>query len=143
MSEKKYLHPNVFKYIEHELYNYTTSKRELANIREEILESSASQEVCVQSTPSSSVESKVVKLTSSVAIAKIERVILAVDRSLVRLKDDHQMLFDLKYKQGRSWQQVCIDMPCSESSCYNIRRELVFAVADALGFIFLEKPPKR
>lgn len=129
---------SVFRYIEHELYNYEQTKQDLALYREQILEGTSSPEVSVQSSPGDVTANKAVKLTSSAFVVQAERIVDAVEKSLTILGDRHKELFRLKYQMGVSWPNITIDMGISDRTYYRIRRELVLTVGQQLGLINVE-----
>lgn len=125
----------VFKYVEHELYNYDLTKKIIDELREDIILSTPYKEA-VGSTKagvSDATAKKAVKLVSSVTLARMTRTVMAIDRALARLTDDHRQLFELKYRQALPWQRVCDEMPTSERTYFRLRRELVLMVAVELG----------
>ena len=132
------INKSIFRYIEHELYNYEQTKKDLALYREQILEGTASPEVAVQSSPGDVTANKAVKLTSSAFVVQAERVINAIDRSLAILGDRHKELFKLKYQMGITWPNITIDMGISDRTYYRLRRELVITVGQQLGLINVE-----
>ena len=129
---------SIFRYIEHELYNYEQTKKDLALYREQILEGTAYPEVSVQSGPGDVTQSKAIKLTSSAFVVQAERVISSVDKALTILGDKHRELFRLKYQTGVSWPNITLDMGISDRTYYRIRRELVTTVGQQLGLINAE-----
>lgn len=129
---------SIFRYIEHELYSYKQTKKDLALYREQILEGTSSPEVSVQSSPGDVTANKAVKLTSSAFVVQAERTISAIDRALDMLGDRHKELFRLKYQMGVSWPNITIDMGISDRTYYRLRRELVITVGQQLGLINVE-----
>ena len=126
---------SIFRYIEHELYSYDETKRELARYREDVLEGTHFPEVSVRSNPGDSTASKVVRLTSSAFVIHAEKVINAVDRSLAILGDKYMELFEYKYQKGLPWQEVVLEMDISDRTYFRLRRELVMTVGQQLGLI--------
>lgn len=124
----------VFQYIEYELLNYDTTRQVLDELREDVIGETTRPEVMVSGgrTPDPTV-TKTVKLVQCAALARMERVVRAVDRSLGKLSDNHRHLFDAKYCRCMKWPQVCREMAISERSFFRIRRELVAMVAHELG----------
>ena len=104
---------SVFRYIEHELYQYAETKKEIELCREEIMESRPSSEVSVQSGLGDSTASKGIKLMTSPFLLKAERTIRAIDNSLNMLCDNHRRLFELKYIQGLPVNEVYLEMTIS------------------------------
>lgn len=129
------INKSIFRYIEHELYNYSQTKKDLALYREQILEGTAYPEVSVQSGPGDVTANKAVKLTSSAFVVQAERTLSAIDRSLEILGERHQELFRLKYQMGVSWPNITIDMGISDRTYYRLRRELVITVGQHLGLV--------
>jgi len=132
------IHKSIFRYIEHELYNYEQTKKDLQLYREQVLEGTAKPEVSVQSSPGDVTANKAVKLTSSAFVVQAERVINSIDRSLAILGDRHKELFKLKYQIGVTWPNITIDMGISDRTYYRLRRELVVTVGQQLGLINVE-----
>ena len=129
---------SIFRYIEHELYNYDETKRELARYREEILEGTPFQEVSVQTNPGNPTAQKAIKLTSSAFVVQAEKVISAIDRSLAILGDKYMELFEYKYQKGLPWQEVALEMDISDRTYFRLRRELVMTVGQQLGLLNIE-----
>jgi len=126
----------VFRYIEHELYNYDATKKAIEELREDIILSSPPREVVAANGDryyGDTVGTKTVKLVTSTALARMSRAVVAIERTLARLTEDHRQLFELKYRQCLPWQQVCRDMPTSERTYFRLRRELVEMVALEFG----------
>jgi len=129
----------VFKYVEHELYNYDNTKKMLQQYREAILESSpGQQEIKVQTGTGDPTAKKALQLVSSAFIARAEQTIQAIERSLAMLTEDHRKLFKLKYQDCLPWQEVIIELGVSERTYFRMRRELVITVAQQLGLINIE-----
>lgn len=129
------INKSIFRYIEHELYNYEQTKKDLQLYREQVLEGTVSPEVSVQSSPGDVTANKAVKLTSSAFVVQAERIIGAIDKSLAILGDKHKMLFELKYQQDIPWPEITIEMGISDRSYFRLRRELVATVGQQLGII--------
>ena len=132
------IHKSIFRYIEHELYNYEQTKKDLQLYREQVLEGTVSPEVSVQSGPGDVTANKAIKLTSSAFVVQAERIIGAIDKSLAILGDKHKMLFELKYQQDIPWPEITIEMGISDRSYFRLRRELVATVGQQLGLINVE-----
>ncbi len=132
------INKSIFRYIEHELYNYNQTKKDLALYREQIIDGTPLSEVSVQTGPGDVTANKAIKLTSSAFVVQAERNISAIDRSLELLGGRHKELFKLKYQMGVSWPNITIDMGISDRTYYRIRRELVVVVGQQLGLINVE-----
>ena len=129
---------SIFRYIEHELYNYDETKKELRRYREEILESTRFAEVPAYTGPGDPTGNKAVKLASSAFVIHAEKIIKAIDRSLAILGDRHKELFYYKYQKGLPWQEVCLEMDISDRTYFRWRRELVAMVGQQLGLLNIE-----
>ena len=129
------INKSIFRYIEHELYNYEQTKKDLALYREQILEGTAKPEVSVQSSPGDVTANKAVKLTSSAFVIQAERNITAIDRTLAILGDKHTELFKLRYRLGITWPNITLDMGISDRTYYRLRRELVVTVGQQMGLV--------
>ena len=129
---------SIFRYIEHELYSYDETKRELARYREDVLEGTHFPEVSVKTSPGDSTAAKAIKLTSSAFVIHAEKVINAVDKSLTMLGDRHRELFKHKYQKGLPWQEVALEMNISDRTYFRLRRDLVTAVGQQLGVLNIE-----
>lgn len=128
----------IFRYIEHELFSYQQTKREIELFRDDILNGINRPDVPCQSGLSDITASKAIKLTSSAFILKAEKTIDAIHKSLGMLGDTHNKLFDLKYIDGRPKNEVYLEMNISESHYFKIRRELVETVGLQLGLLNFE-----
>lgn len=126
----------VFRYVEHELYNYDTTTEEIESLREDIINAPPLRDT-VPSTGyiSNPTASKATKLVTNTALVRMARTVTAIDKALARLTENHVALFSLKYRQDLPWQQVCAEMPTSERSYFRLRRELVHMVALELGLL--------
>jgi len=127
---------SIFKYIEQELYNYSETKRELDDYKDDIIEGTVRPEVSVSGgRMGDSTGSKAIKLTTSKFILKSEKVVKAVEKSLRILTDDHNKLYKLRYNDCMSWVEVIAEMHISERTFYRLRREIVAMVGQELGLI--------
>ena len=129
---------SVFKYIEHELYNYNQTKKDMKLYREQILESTSKPEAGSKSNISDTTASKAVRLVSSTYLMQAERVVDAIEQSLDLLGDRHKELFKLRYERNISWPRITIEMGISDRTYYRMRREIVLTVGQKLGLIKFE-----
>lgn len=126
----------IFRYIEHELYNYDETIKEIQEIRNNIIEQSPYKETVPGSGYiSDPTARKAIKLITSTAIARMERTIRAIDRALELLPEEHNQLFQLKYRQKWTMKQICDEIPTSERTYFRWRREIVEMVAKEMGFV--------
>lgn len=132
------INKSVFRYIEHELYSYEQTKKDLALYREKILEGTPKPEVSAQSGPSDVTQSKAIKLTSSAFVVQAERIINAIEESLAILGEKHKKLFRLKYIDCIPWQEIILEMNISDRTYFRLRREIVAMVGQQLGLLNVE-----
>ncbi len=132
------INKSIFRYIEHELYNYEQTKKNLALYREQILEGTAKPEASVQSSPGDVTQSKAIKLTSSAFVVQAERIINVIEKSLAMLGEQHRTVFKLKYQDMYPWQEIVVEMGISDRQYFKLRREIVIAVGQKLGLLNVE-----
>ena len=128
------LEKSVFRYIEHELYNYKYTIQTIADLRENIIGAVPLRET-VPGTGyiSDPTARKATKLVTNTALARMTRTVAAIEKALNRLNQDHRAVFELKYCQFLPWKKVCDELPVSERTYFRLRRELVYMVALELG----------
>ena len=124
----------VFRYIEHELYNYDNTLNEIQRMRDEIIDAPPLRETIPDAGYiSDPTAKKATKLVTNTALVRMTRTVAAIDKALSRLPENRRALFNMKYRQDLPWQQVCVEMSVSERSYFRMRRELVEMVALELG----------
>ena len=130
---------NVFKYIEHEMFNYEATKKELEQYKEDIIEGSAKPEVNESGgRTGDATSSKAIKLSSSTFILNCERTTRAIDDSLKLLGGKYTKLFNFKYLKGISKREIELELNISSRTYYRMRRELVSIVGQKLGLINID-----
>lgn len=128
----------IYRYIEYELYHYQQYKREIKEIREEILESGS---FWGNGTPRGNkignpTEDKTVKLMTTPALLQMEKIIKAVENVLPNLSKRHREIFDMVYIKGRTDRYMLCDELHISYETFNLnRREIVFKVGCELGVI--------
>ncbi len=127
------LHKSVRKYIEYELYGYDETVRQLEMLKDDIVQETPLRALGTSGGISKPTECKGLRLVTNRAIVHMERTIRAIDGALTLLPETHKNLFELIYRQGKSWQQVCMELPTSRSSYFRMRRDIVETVALELG----------
>ncbi len=127
----------VFKYIEHELYGYEETVNQLETLKDNIRQETPFRELSMTGTDAGKIsnltESKGIRLITNRAIVRMEATIRAIDNALALLSEEHNDLYELKYRQRKTWQQICGDMPTSRRSYFRLRRDIVEAVALEMG----------
>ncbi len=127
-----------FKMIEAELYCYHESKKQLELLREEIIESTPSQEISVKSSPGDPTQTKAIKLVNNREIIEMERRLKAIDKAIEILKTNNESrkyeLLKMKYFERRYTDVgICMELGISERSFYRWRREIIELIANFLG----------
>lgn len=128
----------VYKYIEYELHHYSEYKNEIRAMREEILEGSPEPPDGQPrgNATSNPTESKAMKLSVSVGLISMEKVVRAVDTALELLTDRHKRIFEMMYINKRRDRYGMSDELHISYEMFNInRRELVISVGRELGVI--------
>jgi RinA family phage transcriptional activator len=132
----------VFRYIEHELYNYESSKRQLEELREDIL-SKAERPIEVikiggggsKPTGRDITSETGMELVTNSALVRLSRRIIEIEDGLRHLSLTHQQLFKLKYCEGREWSEICASLHIEQSAYYKYRREMIMAVATKMALV--------
>lgn len=126
----------VFRYVEHELFNYDETLKLIKELQQNIIEGTPFKETLSSggyiSDPTAQ---KAVKLVTSTAIARMEMNARAINRALKLMPEQHRLLFELRYRQGKPMQQVCDEIPASERSYFRWRKEIVEVVAREMGLV--------
>lgn len=126
------------KMIEAELYCYYESKKQLELLREEIIESTPSQEISVKSSPGDPTQTKAIKLVNNREIIEMERRLKAIDKAIEILKTNNESrkyeLLKMKYFERRYTDVgICMELGISERTFYRWRREIIELIANFLG----------
>lgn len=127
-----------FKMIEAELYCYEESKKQLELLREEIIESTLTQEVNVKTSPGDPTQTKAIKLVNNREIIEMERRLKAIDKAIEILKTSNEprkyKLLHMKYFERRYTDVgICMELEISERTFYRWRREIIELIANFLG----------
>lgn len=128
----------VYKYIDYELQHYEENKKRLEELREDIIESSPlppDGQPKGQGGTSNPTERKGIKLTSSVALIKIENTINTIDKVYVQLDSDYKKFFDFHYKKGEGIVRTCQEVGIAEKTYYRWRDNIVNLVGKEMGLI--------
>ena len=132
----------VFRYVEHELYNYEASKRQLEELREDIL-SKAERPVEVvkiggggsKPTGRDITSETGIELVTNSALVRLSRRIIEIEEALRQLSPSHRQLFKLKYCDGRRWPEICANLHIEQSAYYKCRRELIMMAAVKMALL--------
>jgi RinA family phage transcriptional activator len=127
-------------YIEHELYNYPNSIKELAEIEKDIIESSSpvNQVKVTSSNISRPTEEKAIRLYSSKYLLRLFLTTNAIEGALRKGGDNLQKVFEYKYIKDLPWQTAVIDLHISQSTYFKRLKQLNALVALNLGLIEID-----
>ena len=126
--------------IECELYNFKSSCKELDFRREEIIEGSAFQEVCIQSgTTGNSTARKAERLMSSRELNELERRIGYINNGLTIIKNlpekTKYKLVNMKYLERKFADDgICEELGISNRTFIRWKKESLQIIADCLGW---------
>lgn len=129
-------------YIEHELYNYDETRLQIEAMRSEIIGSPATvgcevERVDTGTKTGDPTQAKAIKLSTNTSLLRMEQTVRAIERALLLLDEDHNEIFELRYRQGKNWRQVTSELCMGQNMYFKKRREIIYAVAVQLG---LEDP---
>lgn len=129
----------TFQHIESELYNLEDTKKDLMRIRNEILNRSAlPNETGIRgSLPSDPTGLTATILLTNRVIEEAEKVINAIESVHQRLPIEKQHLVKIKYwtrPQTLTWDGIALKMEISRATAIRWRDEIIYAVADYLGW---------
>lgn len=127
-----------FKAIEMELRYYHQLKQQLAEAREDIIESTARAEVPADTGPGNTVLSKVLQLVSSNTMRETERRLKAIEAAIEhtrRLDDCRLQLIEMKYFDNKLTNEgIMQELGVGSNTFYRWRRDFVKLVAECLGW---------
>lgn len=127
----------VYKYIEYEMYHYIEYKKEIANIREEILEGSPEPPDGQPkgSGTSNPTENKALKLITPKGYSEMEKTISSIDTALSLLSERQKEIFKLQYVNQENVNAICRKLYISYETFNRDRRKVVEKVGLELGAI--------
>jgi len=132
----------VFRYIEHELFHYDQTLRELMDMQTQLsyidltpAYREAAASIAGGHVGDQTSRQAIRRITTSAAVATMARSITAIDRALAQLSEDHRAVFELRYQKEWPWEIVSREMHISERTYQRLRRKLVLVVGCELGLI--------
>jgi RinA family phage transcriptional activator len=131
----------VFKFVEHELYNYEDTKKELRDLKDDIAESSlGNMELdnfsSTEKYPEgSSTETAVATILQNKVAKRMSSTIKYIDKTLGKLDESKAELYVLKYQQEKPWQQIIKELHISKRTFFRWRKDIVRLVAKEMGLI--------
>ena len=133
------INKKIYNYIDYELSNYKLYEKKIKEIRKNIIDSSpppADGQPKGNKTSDPTLD-KVMKLTTPLAISRMEYNKECIDKALKRLDVDHNKFFEKNYKEtdGNNKIKVCNEMPIGERTYYRMKRKIIEYVAREMGII--------
>lgn len=131
----------IFKYIEHELYHYRDTCKQIELLREEIMNPYNPSDENIGGSRSSGVSSpteiKATRLMTDKKLRRLEEVKNAIEDVLYICDPVRRKLIELNYfKKPKllSWDGVVEELPISKRTAFTYRNEIVQAIAEKLGY---------
>jgi RinA family phage transcriptional activator len=129
----------TFQHIEQELYSFHATKKEIEQLRNDIIHSTPkAYEGSRSNSVSSPVEAKVSRLLTSRRIEYLQDVIEAIDEVYQALPNDKKRLVEMKYwkrPQLLTWEGIALECNISRVTAFRWRDEIIMAIANRLGWV--------
>lgn len=138
------LDDKIKKYLEFELLHYSDYKKELEELKLDIIESSPNFDVGMPSSPNKGNEgqtSKVFKIMTTPAIIRLNTIISVIDTVVSRLSPQHKEFYDkyfIKYNkcnQESKKIKICMEMFIEERSFRRYKNRIINELARELGYL--------
>lgn len=128
----------IYRYIEHELYNYQRYKKELELERQAILDSSPlpPDGQPKGTTLSNPTEKKAIALWNNIGIVALQRSISAIEQTFSELDEEHKKVFIEVYeKKRKDWYWIGRDLGMAERTIMRKKSNIVMLAGKNLGII--------
>lgn len=125
-------------YLENELSNYGYSKKQIEEIREDIIAESNYIEYGMPKTKNYNYESqteKVYKLLTDKRIKRLTEITKAIEKVLNGLSEYEYKFYEEYYKKGNNRIRCIYNLGISERTFSNYRSKIVLRLAEELGYI--------
>jgi RinA family phage transcriptional activator len=139
----KRLRPAQYKSIEDEIRYYHDTKKELEQLRVNVVLGSTFQEYSDENTGGGSAgqinnptEQRALLLQMDKQIERRQRVILALESVLNKLSDEDKQLIHFRYwdRSKPTWIWIANKLNMSESTAKRKRRDIIYKIAERLGY---------
>ncbi|MBC1420102.1 DUF722 domain-containing protein [Listeria fleischmannii] len=139
----KRLRPAQYKSIEDEIRYYHDTKKELEQLRVNVVLGSTFQEYSDENTGGGSAgqisnptEQRALLLQLDKQIERRQRVILALESVLNKLSDEDKQLIHFRYwdRSKPTWIWIANKLNMSESTAKRKRRDIIYKIAERLGY---------
>lgn len=130
----------TFKHVESELYAYCETKKEIERLKKDILLSGNPPDWTGggrSNLPGDPTGRTATLMITHRKIEQLERIVEAIESVVSRLPADKQKLIKLKYwtkPQTLTWEGIAAEIPVSKRQALRWRDEIVFAIAEILGW---------
>lgn len=131
----------TFKHIESELYSYHDTLKEINILRKDIMFTKENDDENIgggrNNLPSSPTEIIATRLTTHKRLMQLEEVTNAIGKVYIGLPEEHKKLTRLKYwtrPQLKTWDGIASELNIGRRTAFRLRDEIVFAVAEVLGW---------
>jgi RinA family phage transcriptional activator len=128
----------TFQHIEQELYSFHNTKREIEQLRNDIIHSTSQREGNGSGySRGSVVEAKVTRLLTNKRIEFLQDVADAIQEVYDALPNDKKRFVDLRYfkkPQLLSWEGIALECNISRRTAFMWRDEIVKAIAVKMGW---------
>ena len=117
-------------YIKKELYNYEYNKRKLAELQEEILEGSPTQDGQPRgNTTSDTTFQKAEKLISSRSVLIVTKKLQNIDNAIAKLNQEDQKVVELIFFKGHKQVYAQMHDGISKDTYYNVMNKIIYLTA--------------
>lgn len=136
MRSKYKLESHKRNYIMHELYDYTSNKRKLMELQDEVLNSSTSSDGQPRGNQTGDpTGQKAIKLMTSRSIMIVTEKINNIERALDRLSDEEKDVVDIIFNKRCSQIKAETNYNISSDTYYNTKRKMIYLTAIEYGEI--------
>jgi RinA family phage transcriptional activator len=141
MSAVPKLKKATFKHIESEIYSYHDTLREIDFLRKNIMFTKENDDENIGGGKSSFISSPTEAIGTRLAthrkLTRLEEVTHAIEKVYTGLPDDYQKLVRIKYwkrPQTLTWEGIAEELHIGRRTAFRMRDDIVFAVAEVLGW---------
>lgn len=135
------LRRGTFQHIESELYAYHETKKEILRLKNEIIHASSHHDDTVGGSrgnlPGDPTGKTAILLVTHRRIEQLEKIVEAIEAVYEALPEGKQKLVRTKYwtkPQTLTWEGIAQKLHVSRRTAINWRDEIVFAIAERLGW---------
>lgn len=128
----------TFRYIESELYSYKDTKKEIKQLRDQIIHGKENDENIgggQSNLPGQPTELVATRLATHKTLQNLVEVTDAIENVYKQVSDEHRSIIDLKYFDNHKlyWDDVAYQLSMHRNTVFKYRREFILLVANKLG----------